>query len=137
MLAEIYNLTQRLTSLEITLIVVLTLLSISFFYVLKQWLILRYVFFTSSDWCADKIKEISEDATERIVELVRQLYELKNDKNIEHDEAIKYVSTSIVNANKDWFTQKEKFQTRLEKNGQPRLSYDDGWFSLGARWYKN
>ncbi len=137
MLTEIYNLTKSLTLLEITLIVLVALLSISFFYVLKQWLILRYVFFTSSDWCADKIKEISEDATESIVELVKQIYELKNTKNIEHDEAIKYVSTSILNANQDWFAQKEKFQTRLERNGQPRLSYDDGWLSLGARWYKS
>ena len=137
MLTEIYNLLQRLTSLEIALIIALTFLTIAFAYVIKQWLILRYVFFTSSDWCADKINEISEDATDKIIELVTQIYEIKHQRNIEHSEAIRYVSTSIVNANKDWFTQKEKFQNRLEKNGQPRLSYDDGWLSLGARWYKN
>lgn len=136
MLTEFFSLIQQLTLLEIALIIALALIIIFLFYVLKQWLILRYVFFTSSDWCADKINEISEDATQKIVEVVSQLYELKYDKKIEQDEALSYVSSSIKNASYDWFIQKEKFQNRLEKNGQPRLSHDDGWFSLGARWYK-
>jgi len=138
---EIYNLISSatkfiigLSKLEIFLIAINLFMLFAFTYVLKQWLILRYIFFISSDWCADKIKEICEDSTQIIIENVNQIYEMKYGKTIESGEAMKYVATSISNGHKDWFIQKEEFQARLEKNGQPRLGVDDGWFSLGSRW---
>ena len=134
--SKIYEFILSLTALEITLIAIIIVLAFAFLYVLKQWLILRYVFFTSSDWCADKITEICEDAIEKITDLSNQIYELKYGKEIDKAEALKFVSTSIINGNKDWFIQKEKFQNKIEKNGQPRLGLDDGWFSLGSRWCK-
>jgi hypothetical protein len=134
MFAQPLNLIQSFTTLELTLISALALNIAALIYVFKQWLILRYVFFTSSDWCAEKINEICDDATERITELAIQIYEAKYSKEVAREEAMKYVSTAIRNGASDWFQQKEKFQNKLEKNGQPRLGYDDGWLGLGARW---
>ena len=137
LISKMSNLILSLTALEITLIFAVLLLLWALAYVLKQWLILRHVFYTSSDWCALKINEISVDATEKIIELVDQIHEIKYSKRFDVKEARQYVSSSITNANDEWFAQKEKFQNRLEKNGQPRLGINDGWLSLGSRWYKN
>ena len=100
---EIYNLISSttkfivgLSKLEIFLIAANLFTLFAFTYVIKQWLILRYIFFTSSDWCADKIKEICEDSTQIIIENVNQIYEMKYGKKIEYLVEIRIFTLSLL-----------------------------------------
>jgi len=95
---------------------------------LKDIAYIRYQFISSSDWCADKIYEIQEDAVNEIVEIVTTKYK------VDEIEAIKWVPDSILNAKKEWIEQKENFQNNLMINKIKNLSQEDYYPGISLRY---
>lgn len=85
---------------------------------------LRQEFVRSSDWCGRKIKEMAQSAELAIVDLVKQDAARRGiplpDKNARGE-----VPYTILNAQQEWFEQKEAFQAALCKGGMRRLDYGD------------
>ena len=116
-----------MTSLEIILIAALTLCVCLLIWInhkiarLRQkHLILRHIFISSSDWSANKIEEVANDAVVQICDLVCQF-----DPSRTFEEARGEVRNNILDASKEWAAQIDALQSRLERNGLRRLGGTD------------
>lgn len=82
----------------------------------RKTLILRHIFMQSSDWCADKINELVDDASNAIVELETALAKEKG-RIITNDRAGDAIPFIILHAKREWKAQKDEFQETLVLNG--------------------
>jgi len=90
----------------------------------RKLLILRHLFVLSSDWCANKIGDLADTATDSIIQQAQWARELQG-RQMPEDEARTLVPDVILEAKQNWTIQKEAFQADLARNGIVPLGQSD------------
>lgn len=96
-----------------------------------HYLIMRHEFIRSSDWCARKIEEMAEAATDEIREMAKW-HAQEQGEEISDEDALDRVPDVIRESLEKWRKQKDAFQMRLQQQGIPPLENDDD-LPLGLR----
>ena len=110
--------------LNFTLGVLLIISTVQAVRLYRRQMILRHVFIRSSDWCALKIDEMIDSAAWSIMDLVQDR-STQHDQTITDEQARGAIPYTILNAKKEWLSQKEAFQAQLARNGIKPLDLDD------------
>lgn len=86
--------------------------------------VLRHFFIEHSDWCANKIRDVSQSAIEQITFIHSELAEARGDQRDPAD-FLGEVRNDILDATRVTTEQIDRMQRRLSRNGMPPLSYAD------------
>lgn len=110
--------------LEIALSIALAIAILQSLRLYRKQMILRHLFIRSSDWCARKIDEMTEDAKWHSTNLQKEWAEAEG-RNVTDEDALGNIPCDILDAKKEWSDQKEAFQSCLVRNGIRQLDASD------------
>lgn len=113
-----------MTTLEIVLASALALTCGLLFRLYRKHLILRHVFIHSSDWCARKVEEVAQSATDQITRIAME-DAAERGWQLSESEAREGVNCNILNATNEWQAQADAMQACLKRNGLRPLDKRD------------
>ena len=110
--------------LELLLAAALAILAYLHIRLHEKQRLLRHLFIEHSDWCASKIRDLSQSAIEQITVIHWELAEARSDQSDPSD-FLGEVRNDILDATRVTNEQIDRVQRRLIQNGMPPLSYAD------------
>lgn len=110
--------------LELILIAALAILAFLHVRLQRKQRVLRHIFIEHSDWCAEKIRDVSQSAIEQITLLHSERSESQGSRRDPSD-FLGDVRKNILDATRATTEQIDRLQRRLRRNGMPPLSYAD------------
>ncbi|MXP28267.1 hypothetical protein GRI58_05460 [Porphyrobacter algicida] len=113
-----------MTIFAITFALIAGLTGYLYFKERRERRIVRHLAIHYLDWCARKIEEVAGMATAQINALAMELAKARG-QNLTLKQAMDEVSFSTLDAVRERRSEKEKFQSRLERNGIEPLGVAD------------
>ncbi|MBH1944989.1 hypothetical protein I5L01_12235 [Erythrobacter sp. YJ-T3-07] len=110
--------------LELLLAAVLAILAYQHVRLRRKHRVLRHFFIEHSDWCANKIRDVSQSAIEQITQTHWERAETRGDQCNPSD-FLGEVRNDILDATRVTTKQIDRVQSRLIRNGMPPLNYAD------------
>jgi len=113
-----------MTNLEIVLSVAEAVTLAALVRIYHKHMIVRHLFIRFSDWCGQKIGEMTESASWEIMDQAKAIAATRGHR-ITDDQARDCIPDVISDAKGEWQDQVDYFQAMLKRNGMARLDLSD------------